>query len=621
LEAVVVNEDKLSGVLSEFARTMITDFPIQRILDRLVDRIVDVLPITCAGVTLIAEGSTPHYIAASDESARRFESLQSEIGEGPCLEAYHTGRAVSVPDLRVDERFPQFSAAGVRVGLGAVFTFPLFHGPDRFGALDLYRDTPGDLGGADMIAAQTLADVAAALLLNAKARDEARAASDRFYYNAMHDPLTGLPNRLLLHERLEHAALRAQRARTYTAVLFLDLDRFKQVNDEHGHHVGDQLLRAVAQRLSSLVRRCDTLSRFSGDEFVFLCEELGSADDVTKLVARIDDTFLEPFRLDGDDIAVRASVGIAYVGPGEAITSELLASADLDMYRAKRAGAGAGADVVEVGGRRANAGEHGLEDDVRGALDAGKLELAYQPIVRASDGRIAGVEALLRWTHPHRGPIPPLMMVSVAERSDLIGGIGAWVLERACHDHAEWMREHPTRSLDLAVNVSVRQLVIADFCSTVSNVLARTEMDPRTLILELTESVALECSVRVMQVLGDLAGLGVRLSLDDFGAGYSALSYLSRLPIDIVKLDRSLIADLEQPTGRIVVAAVSDLAHQLGFEVIAEGVETDAQRLESIALGCDYTQGYLHAHPMTSEGIARLLAASFDRPAVDQPLR
>lgn len=242
----MVDEVKLSEVLGEFARTMITDFPIQRILDRLVDRIVDVLPITSAGVTLISEGSAPLYIAASDESARRFERLQTEIGEGPCLEAFHTGHSVSLPDLAADERFPRYSSAGVEAGLAAVFTFPLFHGLDRFGALDLYRKTSGDLDAADMAAAQTLADVAAALLLNAKAREEALATSDRFYHHAMHDPLTGLPNRLLLQERLERAALRAHRAHTYTAVLFLDLDRFKQVNDTYGHHIGDELLRAVA---------------------------------------------------------------------------------------------------------------------------------------------------------------------------------------------------------------------------------------------------------------------------------------------------------------------------------------------------------------------------------------
>ena len=613
----MVNEDRLSAVLGEFARTMITDFPIQRILDRLVDRIVDVLPVTSAGVTLIAEGSTPQYIAASDDSARRFERLQTELGEGPCLESFHTGHPVALPDLELDERFPRFSPAGVRAGLAAVFTFPLFHGSDRFGALDLYRDTPGDLDADDMDAAQTLADVAAALLLNAKARESALATSDRFYHHAMHDALTGLPNRLLFQERLEQAALRAQRAQTATAVLFLDLDRFKQVNDAHGHHIGDELLRAVSQRLSTLVRGGDTLARFSGDEFVLLCEELGNVDDVSKLVARIEETFVEPFDLHGVDVVVRTSVGVAYAGPGEAVTSDLLTSADLDMYRAKRDGAAVA--VVQLGSQRTSVGGERLEDDVRRAMETGELEVAYQPIIRTTDECVASVEALLRWTHPDHGPVPPLSMVTAAERSDLIGGIGAWVLERACQDHAKWMEEHPARSLDLAVNVSVRQLEIDDFCSTVSAVLDRTGMDPRSLVLELTESIAIEQSARISEVLIGLTDLGVRLALDDFGTGYSALGCLSWLPIDIVKIDRGLIADLDQPSGRIIVGAVTDLAHELGLEVVAEGVETETQCTESIAVGCDYTQGYFHARPTTYDGITELLAASGVGQSVSAP--
>ena len=310
---------------------MITDFPIQRILDRLVDRIVEVLPITSAGVTLISHGSTPHYIAASNGAARRFELLQNELGEGPCVEAFQSGHPVSCADLAGDGRFPTFAAAAVDAGLRAVFTFPLFHGTERFGALDLYRETVGELDADDMAAAQTLADVAAALLLNARSRDEALATSDRFHYNAMHDALTGLPNRVLLNERIEHAAVRARRTHSFTAVLFLDLDRFKQINDTHGHHVGDQLLCAVAQRLSTLVRHGDTLARVSGDEFVFLCEELAGLDDVNILVARVNDTFLQPFELASGDVAVAASVGIAYVGSGQNITADLLRRADLDM--------------------------------------------------------------------------------------------------------------------------------------------------------------------------------------------------------------------------------------------------------------------------------------------------
>lgn len=604
----MANEDTLADVLSEFARTMITDFPIQRILDRLVDRIVEVLPITSAGVTLIAEGSTPHYIAASDESARRFERLQTEIGEGPCLKAFHSGLPVALPDLTADERFPRFSPAGVAAGLGAVFTFPLCHGNERFGALDLYRDTVGDLEPDDMIAAQTLADVTAALLLNAQARQEALATSDRFHFDAMHDALTGLPNRLLLKERMEHAALRAHRTHSYTAVLFVDIDRFKQVNDSHGHLVGDQLLRSVAERLSMLIRPSDTLCRLSGDEFVFLYEDLADVDDVAGLVRRIDNTFEEPFRLDGVSVTVRASVGVAFVGPGEAITPDLLMRADLDMYRNKRTGTAG--EPIRISGSRLTADERSLEDDLKRALDNEHLQVAYQPIIRTTDGFVTGVEALVRWTHARHGPISPLLMVTVAEHSDLIARIGAWVLEHACEDHAWWMQDDPTRSVDLAVNVSARQLMMPDFCPMVRDVIDRTGMDARSLVLELTESIALEHSAQIMGALAGLTELGVRLALDDFGTGFSSLSYLSRLPIQFVKIDRSLIVDLDRPSGRIVVGAVTGMAHELGLEVVAEGVETEVQSNETVAIGCDYAQGFFHGRPMTAADISELLRSA-----------
>lgn len=608
----MVNEEKLSSVLCEFARTMITDFPIQRILDRLVDRIVEVLPITSAGVTLISHGSTPHYIAASNGAARRFELLQNELGEGPCVEAFQSGQPVSCTDLAGDGRFPTFSAAAVDAGLRAVFTFPLFHGTERFGALDLYRETVGELDADDMAAAQTLADVAAALLLNARSRDEALATSDRFHHNAMHDALTGLPNRVLLNERIEHAAVRARRTHSFTAVLFLDLDRFKRINDTHGHHVGDQLLCAVAQRLSTLVRHGDTLARVSGDEFVFLCEELAELEDVNILVARINDTFLQPFELASGDVAVAASVGIAYVGIGQDITADLLRRADLDMYRAKRDKASVPdtGEVVQVGKPAIKRSEQRLEDEVREALTTGQLKLAYQPIIQTTDGAVAGVEALLRWTHPQNGPIAAPVIVAAAERSDLIGGVGTWILEQACSDRATWNGDDSSTTIDLAVNVSVHQLSIPGFCDTVTAVLERTGMEATSLVLELTESITMEHNSGVIKVLESLSGLGVRLALDDFGTGYSALSYLGQLPVDIVKLDRSLVTKLDQPAGRIVAAGITDMAHQLGMQVVAEGVETETHRHDAATIGCDYTQGYLHARPMWAADIQELLAGA-----------
>ncbi|MDB5063969.1 MAG: hypothetical protein JWM18_403, partial [Chloroflexi bacterium] len=290
------SEQQLSNVLSEFARTMVTDFPIQGILDHLVLRIVDILPITAAGVTLIAPGSNPRYLAASNASALRFEQLQTELEEGPCLAAYTTGDAVAVPDLREERRFPTFAPRALAAGLMAVFAFPLRNGDARLGALDLYRDTPGPLDARTMTAAQTLADVAAAYLRNAQARVDLQDSSDRSRETSRHDALTGLPNRIVLLERLEHALLRGRSARM-AAVLFADLDQFKTVNDIHGHHVGDELLVAVAKRVTGLLRPCDTLARLSGDEFVILCEDVAGRSEVDGIAARIGAALSESFVL------------------------------------------------------------------------------------------------------------------------------------------------------------------------------------------------------------------------------------------------------------------------------------------------------------------------------------
>jgi diguanylate cyclase (GGDEF)-like protein len=364
---VVVREERLSAVLSEFARTLITDFPIQGILDHFVGRIVEVLPVTAAGVTLISAGTAPRYIAASDAAALRFERMQTDIGQGPCLSAFQTGRAVSVPDLRIDNRFPRFAPAAADAGLAAAFTFPLRHDDSRLGALDLYRDTAGDLDPHDMDTAQTLADVVAAYLLNAQAREKASEASDELRYCALHDHLTGLPNRLLFQQRLEHAAQRARRSHTHAAILFVDLDHFKLVNDTHGHRAGDELLVAVGERLSRVVRPGDTLARYSGDEFVLLCEDVHDAADAEILARRVEQAFARPFVLPCKELAVTASVGMAFAGPAEDISNDLIVQADVAMYQAKRDGRGAH-HVIDLRPTVCGNGRDTLESNLRNGL-------------------------------------------------------------------------------------------------------------------------------------------------------------------------------------------------------------------------------------------------------------
>jgi diguanylate cyclase (GGDEF)-like protein len=603
-------ERRLSDVLSEFARTLVTDFPIQAILDHLVVRIVDVLPVSAAGVTLIAPGSEPRYISASDEAAMRFERLQTELGEGPCLVAYERGEAVLVPDLRLDDRFPTFAPRALEEGLAAVFTFPLRQDDHQLGALDLYRTSAGPMNPGAMTAAQTLADVAAAYLLNAQARSDLRDSSERARESALHDGLTGLPNRTLLVQRLVHAILRCRRSEKLVAVLFADLDRFKAVNDTYGHHVGDELLVAVAARLTELLRPGDTLARLAGDEFVILCEELDHPSQVEALATRIDRALGEAFVLSGLEVQISASVGIAFAGRGDDVPEQILQDADTAMYQAKRKG-GARHGTVDVGEQRLADNRATLNRDLRGALARRELRTEYQPIVATADGRITGVEALLRWAHPIRGTVPPDTVVPLAEQSGLIIEIGRWVLMQACVDLHRWQRHEHHSELEICVNISTPQLMAPDFAATVAEVLAETRTDPRLVTLEMTESVFIQDSDRALVVLHDLRSLGVKLALDDFGTGYSSLSYLRQFPVNIVKIDRAFIADLgNEPTSRLIVSAIVRLAHSLEMTVVAEGIESVNQYEEVVALDCDSYQGYFFARPASAEVLDSLMATT-----------
>jgi diguanylate cyclase (GGDEF)-like protein len=597
--------EPLSNVLTEFARTMVTDFPIQKILDHLVKRIVDILPVSAAGVTLISPGLDPRYIAASNDDALVFEQLQTTTGEGPCLAAYHSGETISVPDLEDDDRFPRFAPLALDAGLAAVFTFPLRHGNVSLGALDLYRDTPGALSGESLSAAQTLADVAAAYLLNAQGRADLQDSSERASEAALHDALTGLPNRVLMFERLEHAFRRACRSGTTSALFFLDLDRFKAVNDNHGHRVGDQLLVAVAERLTSMLRPGDTLSRLSGDEFVILCEDLDDAYQADVIAVRINAVMAPPFVLSDIEVSVTASIGIAFTGRENEDPAQLLQDADLAMYQTKHRNGGR--RVFDL--RDLHLAEHqaGLQRSLPGAAERGELHLEYQPIVTSASGRLAGLEALLRWTHPIRGPVAPTLLIPLAEQADLMSELGQWVLQRALSDRQQW-EDPQTHDLPMSVNVSAQQFMHSEFADLVAAALSTSSTDPRLLTLEVTESIFLRDSERALIVLSELKAIGVSIALDDFGTGYSALSYLLEYPVDTVKSDRSFIAKLgHDPASHAVMSAVIQLAHGLGMTVVAEGVETAAQHDQLNQLSCNYCQGFHFARPMTASSITTLI--------------
>jgi len=588
-------DNGLSSVLSEFARTMLTDFPIQAILEHLVVRIVDVLPISGAGVTLIQPPSAPRYVAASSSSALAFEELQTELGEGPCLAAFRTRVPIMVGDLQQEHRFPVFAPRALAIGLRAVFTFPLCHGKLSLGALDLYRDAPGDLSPAEASSAQTLADVTAAYLVNAQARADLQDSSNRSHERSIHDPLTGLPNRILLLERIEHAILRSGRSKKLVAVLFIDLDHFKEVNDTYGHQMGDDLLIAAAVRIGGAVRPADTIARLSGDEFVILCEELDVMAQVEIVASRIVDMLGTPFVLGDGVVEISASVGIAFAGQTHNDPEQLLHAADLAMYQVKRKG-GANHQIIDL--RPKNIAEHQM--DLRISLgkaeERGQLRIEYQPIVRTGDSVVVGSEALLRWDHPDRGQVPPATMIPLAEQSGQINELGRWVLEQACYDKLSGGGTDD--GLGLSVNVSAFQLMAPDFVAMVNTILTDTGSDPTRMTLEITEGALLRDTQRARIVLRQLKQLGLLLALDDFGTGYSSLSYLNRFPVDVVKIDQSFIADITgDSSSRAIVAKTIEMAHLMDLVVVSEGIETRHQHQVVTELGSDLCQGFFFGRP------------------------
>ena len=603
--------EDLADVLGEFARTMVTDFPIQKILDHLVKRIVDIMPVTAAGVTLISPGVQPRYVAASDASALQYERLQTELSEGPCLAAYHTGEAIAIPDLAADDRYRWFTPQAVAAGLAAVFTFPLNHDNLRLGALDLYRDSPGDLSQKSMATAQTLADVAAAYLINAQARSDLQDSSDQSREAALHDALTGLPNRVLILERLEHAFLRGRRSGHTTAVFFVDLDRFKAVNDTYGHRVGDELLVAVGERLTAMLRPGDSVARLSGDEFVVVCEDLDDPAAASVIGARCEQALAQPFILSGLELQIEASVGIAFSGCGTDAPEDLIHEADLAMYRTKRhRGRERDRDQRVYDLRELHLAQHqaGLARGLPGAGQRNELRMEYQPIVNTLDGQLAGVEALLRWEHPGRGSVAPSVFIPFAEQSGQIVELGRWALEQACSDRESWHGPQPT-PLVVSVNVSPHQLMSAGFAHSVAAVLEATRTEGTMLTLEMTEHVLVNDEERAGIVLGELKQIGVKLALDDFGTGYSSLGYLETLPIDSIKIDQTFIAKLSAEPGRqTIVRSIIQLAHGLGMTAVAEGVETVEQHRTLTELGADACQGFYFAEPMSAAAMKTLVA-------------
>ena len=452
---------------------------------------------------------------------------------------------------------------------------------------------------------------------------ERKAFEEQLAHQAFHDPLTGLPNRTLFMERLGHALVRSRRGPGSVAVLFLDLDNFKVINDSLGHKVGDQLLIMVSQRLRGCVRPEDTVARLGGDEFTIMVEDIESLGDASLVAERIEEQLRAPFVLGGRDslrtsslsgreLFVSTSIGIAMQSLAHEHPDDLLRNADIAMYEAK--GRGRARYTVFEPKMKARASEHlRVETELRRAIEREEFRVYYQPIVDLRTGRIAGVEALLRWQHPDRGLVPPLEFIPLAEETGLIVPIGQLVLEEACRQVCKWRDLYPGKPgeepLTVSVNLSVRQFGHPGLIEDIARVLRETGLDPRHLKLEITESIGAEDSGDAVATLNRLREMGIGLALDDFGTGYSALSYLKRFPITNLKLDRSFVAGLGQDAeDTAIVHAVIAFAKALGLSVTAEGIETVEQLADLQSLSCEQGQGYYFSKPLPSEAMDALLA-------------
>jgi diguanylate cyclase (GGDEF)-like protein/PAS domain S-box-containing protein len=437
-----------------------------------------------------------------------------------------------------------------------------------------------------------------------------RLAEEQVAYQANYDSLTGLPNPNLLHERLVKALEQAAKNRRHVAVAFLDLDHFKTINDTLSHRVGDQLLQLVAYRIQNSLRDYDTVARMSGDEFTVILANVKTREDAGHIAGKLLSTIAEPFLLEGRELFVTTSIGVAVSGDDGDDAETLLRNADLAMYRAKELGRNTFEFFGQLSGEKV-AERFALENDLRRALQRKELALHFQPQIDSITGQVHCMEALLRWFHPERGLVPPNTFIPIAEEAGLIIPIGEWVLEEACRQAESWRTDRGW-NLRVAVNLSPRQFHQKDFPEVIARILETTGLPPEFLELEITESNAMQNPEMAIKTLAELKSMGLRIAIDDFGTGYSSLSYLRRFPIDALKIDQSFVRDIESnENDAAIVSAVIAMAHKLRLIVIAEGVETEPQSVFLREQQCEQMQGFLFSRPLRPGDVVPFIRGAF----------
>jgi diguanylate cyclase (GGDEF)-like protein/PAS domain S-box-containing protein len=599
------------AAVAELGRQGLEGMSLSDLTSRSVELVAAQLDLDGAEVWEVTQFSGELVLTAArgwDPAAVGSTTLGAEVATMPGFTLQADGPVV-VEDFAAERRFsppPALVDAGVASGVSVMIP-----GPRRpYGVLSGHSLEPRAFSQDEALFMQSVAHVLAAAIERWRAEESIR-------HNALHDPLTGLPNRTLFLNRLGHVLAKREDSRKRAAVMFLDIDNFKLINDSLGHETGDRLLRAIAPRLAEALRPSDTVARFGGDEFVVLCEEVDGGRDALQVAERLQDVLAAPFQIDGEDHVLSASIGVALANGGYATPEEAMRDADAAMYRAKERGR-ANCELFDDAMRARALGRLRMENALRGVVERDELRVFYQPVVSIEDGSIVGVEALLRWQHAGLGPISPLEFIPIAEDTGLIIEIGGWVLEEVCGQSVSWDQELETPAPVVSVNLSPRQVAHAELVPTVARVLERTGLDPARLGLEITENVLITEADSPWNTLHSLKRLGVKLMLDDFGTGYSSLSYLKRFPVDALKIDRTFVDGLgREAEDSAIVEAVIGMARTLELGVIAEGVETLDQAEALRALGCERAQGYWFGRPRPASEITPLLKTGWqDRPTL-----
>ena len=562
---------------------------------------------------------TTIWHASDDQRIRDFqhltESTHFHAGTGLPGRVLATGAPAWIADVPDDPNFPRAAAARL-AGIKAGFAFPVLAGSEVVAVLEFFTDKVPE---PDSVVLHLMAQIGTQL---GRVVERAR-AEEKLVHDASHDPLTGLPNRALFLDRLKLALARNHRRRDCNfAVLFIDLDRFKLVNDSLGHRVGDKLIVEVGARLVAALRRGDTVTppdravddsntvaRLGGDEFTVILDDVRDVSDAVAVADRINERLKAPFSFEGQDLYVSASIGIVSSASGYGSESDILRDADLAMYQAKALGK-ARCQVYDPSMHSSALRRLALESNLRRALQNDEFILHYQPIVALGSEAIVGFEALLRWRQPDGELVYPGDFIQVAEDTGLIEPIGIWVLRTACGMMRQWQTEFQHEPpLTISVNLSVRQFAQPDLVQQIGEIIRAIGIDPETVRLEITETVAMVDAERTMKILSELHDIGLRLSIDDFGTGYSSLSYLHRYPVDILKIDRSFVSRMNDGAdGLQIVQAIISLARSLDMQVVAEGTETESDIACLKAVGCQFAQGYHFSRPVDAETAHGLLA-------------